>query len=147
MFLKSPAVIRLGKQKYFNYLPLLFCAKMFKIGDHKKNKNLIVKIMEKCKNSKQFEKYKKTLLEIIQEILPKCKVYLFGSRARCDHDEGADIDLALDNGKPIGHKTIYLIQEKIEETTIPLHVDLVDIQDAGEAIKKEIESEGILWKN
>jgi len=103
--------------------------------------------MKKCKSSERFKTYKKTLLKIIYKILPDCKVYLFGSRARCDHDEGADIDLALDNGIPINRKTLYAIKEKIEETTIPLHVDLVDIQDAGKTIKKEIENEGILWKN
>lgn len=29
-----------------------------------------------------FEQYKKTLLEIIKKHLPRCTIYLFGSRAR-----------------------------------------------------------------
>jgi len=95
----------------------------------------------------RFERYKKTLLDIIHELLPKCKVYLFGSRARKEHTQGADIDLALDNGKPVDVKIIYKIKEKIENSTIPLFVDLVDINTADETIKKEIESEGILWEN
>jgi len=94
----------------------------------------------------RFKEYKKTLLSIIQEFLPNCKVYLFGSRARQEHDEGADIDLALDNKKPIDLNIIYKIKNKIEESTIPLFVDIVDINNADEAIKKEIENEGILWE-
>jgi len=92
------------------------------------------------------EKYKKTLLDIIYEFLPHCRVYLFGSRVRKDHDEGADIDLALDNNKPIDLRIIFKINDKIEESTIPLFVDIVDINNSDQLIKKEIEGEGILWE-
>ena len=94
----------------------------------------------------KFEEYKKTLLRIIYEFLPECKVYLFGSRARQEHGQGADIDLALDNSKPIDLSVIYKIKNKIEESTIPLFVDIVDIHNADEVVKKEIENEGILWE-
>ena len=103
--------------------------------------------MSTCKNSNErFNRYKKILLEIIHEILPNCNVYLFGSRARCDHDQGSDIDLALDCQKPIELNKISQIKEKIEESIIPLFVDLVDIHTAGDTIKKEIKDEGILWE-
>ena len=95
----------------------------------------------------RFKKYKKELLNIIYQILPDCKVYLFGSRARGTNDQGADIDLALDNKKAIKLEDLFKIKEKIEESTIPLFVDLVDINSANEAILKEIKLEGILWKN
>ena len=94
----------------------------------------------------RFERYKKTLLNIINDILPHCKVYLFGSRARQEHDEGADIDLALDNQQAIDLRTLYKIKNRIEESTIPVFVDLVDIHSADETIKKEIKNEGILWE-
>jgi len=92
------------------------------------------------------EKYKNIFLDIIYEFLPNCRVYLFGSRARQEHEQGADIDLALDNRKPIDLKIIYQIKNKIEESTIPIFVDIVDVNNADESIKKEIESEGILWE-
>ena len=94
----------------------------------------------------RFEKYKKTLLCIIHKLLPNCKVYLFGSRARKEHTQGADIDLALDNNKPIDLNVMYKIKNKIEESTIPLFVDLIDINKADKKIKKEIQDEGILWE-
>jgi predicted nucleotidyltransferase len=91
--------------------------------------------------------YKQQLLEIIYEILPNCKVYLFGSRARQEHESGADIDLALDIGEPIAKKQLSFIQDKIEESTIPLSVDLIDLHNTTDALKKEIVSEGVLWEN
>ena len=102
--------------------------------------------MKKSKNS-GIERYKEKLLSIIVEVLPECKVYLFGSRARRDYDTGADIDLALDMGKEIAREKIYLIKEKMEETTIPLTVDIVDLYSASEQLQKDVKKEGILWKN
>jgi predicted nucleotidyltransferase len=92
------------------------------------------------------EKYKNILLDIIEKIIPGCKVYLFGSRARKEHDSGADIDLALDLGREIESKKISLIKEKIEETTLPLSVDIVDLHTAPEVLKNDIKSEGVLWE-
>lgn len=93
------------------------------------------------------EEYKIAILEIIEELLPGCKVQLFGSRARKDFSEGSDIDLAIDNGFPIDYKKIHALKEKFEESTIPLFIDIVDINSADEKIKNEIKRDGIVWKN
>lgn len=45
------------------------------------------------------EHYKKKFIEIITKHLPNTSIYLYGSRARKDHHEGANVDLALDNKK------------------------------------------------
>lgn len=95
----------------------------------------------------RLNRYKKTLLNIIHTHLPNCKVYIFGSRARKDHSQGSDIDLALDLGTKINQGKIYKIQDAIEESTIPLHVDIVDIHDISGKFKEEVLKEGILWKN
>lgn len=95
---------------------------------------------------KRFNRYKKILLDIIHKELPDCKVYLYGSRARNDHQSGSDIDIALDIGKPIDDKIMFKIKDKIEETTIPLNVDLVDFYMATGEFRKQIEKEGVLWK-
>ena len=60
---------------------------------------------------------------------------------------GADIDIALDNGKKIDSKKLMYIKDQIEESTIPLHIDVVDLATTSEKLKKEIEKEGVLWKN
>ena len=110
--------------------------------------------MEKLKininetSAERLERYKKILLKIIINKLPNTKVYLFGSRARSDHSQGSDIDLALDNaGKKIDFKIILNIYSKIEETSIPLTIDLVDLNNIDSNFKKAIEKERISWKN
>ncbi len=102
--------------------------------------------MGKEARKEHFERYKNKLLEIIKKRLPEGKVYLFGSRARGTQSSGADIDLALDDGKSIDLKLIMKLHGDIEDTTIPLSVDLVDLHDASDKLKEEVEKEGILWK-
>ncbi|EKD23320.1 MAG: DNA polymerase, beta protein [uncultured bacterium] len=94
-----------------------------------------------------FENYKNTLIDIIHNRVPNCKIYLFGSRARGTNQTGADIDLALDAKSVIDISIFYKIQDDIEETTIPLTIDLVDLFSASETLKNEVKKEGVLWKN
>ena len=89
--------------------------------------------------------YKDELITIINRFLPNARITLFGSRARKTHSSGADIDLALDTGKAIGLNTILDIKSAIEESTIPLFVDLVDENSAPSSLKKEINKDGIRW--
>ena len=91
------------------------------------------------------EKYKKNILEIINSYAPGSTVYLFGSRARNTHDLGSDLDLALDAGKKISLDDILSIKEAIEETTLPLFVDVVDMHAIDTDLKKEILKDGIVW--
>lgn len=93
------------------------------------------------------ERYKKILLEIIHKELPDCKVYLFGSRARGDNYPGSDIDLGLDAGKVIDISLIGKLLGIIEETNIPLYVDLVDLNSADDDFREKVISKGILWKS
>jgi len=93
------------------------------------------------------EKYKKKLLAIIHKYLPNCKVYLFGSRAINKEHAGSDIDIAFDIGKKISDDIISKILIDIEDTHIPMEVDIVDFQTVPEELKKDILIEGIVWKN
>ena len=93
------------------------------------------------------ERYKAILLKIIHDKLPDCKVYLYGSRARGDYQPESDIDLAIDNGKPIGFKVLASLLGEFEETNIPLKVDLIDLNDLDENFKKQVQKEMVLWTN
>lgn len=93
------------------------------------------------------ERYKQILIGIIHKYVPNCKIYLFGSRARGTHKEGADIDLALEAQEKISFMTILKIQRDIEETTIPVFVDVVDLDGTSDDFKNEVKRDGILWKN
>ena len=91
--------------------------------------------------------FKNKLLEIIHKHLPNCQVYLFGSRARATHQEGADIDIALDAGEKIDFRILFKINDEIEETTIPVFVDVIDLHAVSDTFKNEIKQDMILWQN
>lgn len=89
--------------------------------------------------------HKIELLRIIHTYLPDCKVWLFGSRATGKQRSGSDIDLALDNGQKISWNIITKMLRDIDETTIPMAVDLVDMYTVTEDFKNEVYQKGILW--
>jgi uncharacterized protein len=92
------------------------------------------------------EKYKQELLDIIQKHVPCCTIYLFGSRALDQERVGSDIDIALDSGTCIDRDKLLAIEIDIDETSIPMKIDLVDFQKASDELKKDILREGIRWK-
>ena len=96
--------------------------------------------------NQDFLRYKKKLLKIINEKLPNADVYLFGSRARETNYPGSDIDIAIDNKEKIDFKIILELYNQIEETTIPLMVDLVDLNNVSDSFRNEINKEAIKWE-
>lgn len=102
---------------------------------------------QNTENDDQFLQYKTALLAIIHKEIPTCKVYLFGSRARGTHRSGADIDLALDTGAVIDFSVLCRLYDAIEQTSIPVTVDLVDLYSTSNALRDEVKNEGILWEN
>ena len=92
-------------------------------------------------------KYKDILIPIIEKYLPTCRILIFGSRAIMQFQEGADIDVAIDDGKPIASRLIFRILDDIEESSLPVFVDVIDFQSASEDLKKEILRDGVVWKN
>ncbi|MBS1988042.1 nucleotidyltransferase domain-containing protein [Candidatus Dependentiae bacterium] len=92
-------------------------------------------------------RFKDELLKIIHKHLPGCQVYLFGSRARASHQEGADMDIALDTGEKIDFRILFKIKDEIEETTIPVFVDIIDLNSVSNSFKNEIKQDMIPWQN
>jgi len=92
------------------------------------------------------DEYKEKLIEIINKHLPTTKIYLYGSRARGDHAEGSDIDLAIDMGSPIDFTTLGTIKEEIEESTIPLFVDVIDVNVSSSDFIASIKKDWIKWQ-
>ena len=97
-------------------------------------------------NASVQEHYKKLIISIINNTIPSCTVYLFGSRARGTQGEGSDIDIAIDAGKPVSRFDLAQIKETIEESIIPYFVDAVDMQSTSMTMKNQILKEGIIWK-
>lgn len=92
--------------------------------------------------------YKKMILDAMNYHFPNAKVYLFGSRARKTHEEGADVDIAIDDqGKKISYHEIIRARSTLDNLLIPLEVDLVDLHAIPEELKKTILEEGELWRD
>lgn len=87
----------------------------------------------------------KELLLILKKYLPHTKIYLFGSRAKGTYNPGSDIDIALDNNSPIDWSILGAIKEEIADSNILLFIDIVDMNDVSDEIKKQIIRDGIPW--
>ena len=57
----------------------------------------------------------------------------------------SDIDIAIEGNIDISYE-ITLLREKLEESTIPRRIDVVDMHHAGKALCQRIRKEGIVWK-
>src|SRR3989344_4718651 len=98
-----------------------------------------------------FEAHKNGLLAIVwmyprgKAISDDSDAHLLAGAAGAANALGADIDLAVDAGKKVGIDTILNIKATIEETTIPLFVDVVDIHAVADDFKQEILKDALLW--
>lgn len=89
------------------------------------------------------DEYKEIILKICNKHLSEpYKLYLFGSRARGDDYFCSDIDLAIKTKEKNKNHKFALISEDLEESNIPLYVDLVDIDIAGKDFLQSIQKEG-----
>jgi uncharacterized protein len=91
-------------------------------------------------------KYKDIIMPILIKHAPSAKVILYGSRARGDFRDGADIDIALDMGKKMDILIISKIVGDLEESNIPIFFDIVDFWAVSESLQKEIVKDGIVWQ-
>ena len=91
--------------------------------------------------------YQDEIIDVFSRAVPNkaFSVYLFGSRARGQEENGSDADLAI-VGEQINRADLSLIREQWEYSTIPVMLDLVDTKDVGNALSSQIEKEKvILW--
>ena len=90
-------------------------------------------------------RYQEQMIDVFARAVPakKFEVYLFGSRARGDEEEGSDADLAI-SGTEIDRCDLSLIREQWEYSNIPMMLDLVDLKDINSALTEQIEKEKIL---
>ena len=76
-----------------------------------------------------------------------CAVYLFGSRAEGTHAPISDVDIAVLAEKDISRQ-LSRIRERLEDSTIPLVVDLVDLRNTTPDFLRQVQTQGIvIWKN
>lgn len=83
------------------------------------------------------------LAERLRAISAVQRVVLFGSRARGDHGPRSDIDLAVEaSGASVADRA--RMAELVEEAPTLVAIDLVRLDQADAALRREIEREGIV---
>ena len=76
-----------------------------------------------------------------------CTIFLFGSRARGVHRRSSDIDIGFSGlSESVFTKARDLLLSELEESVIPHHVDLVNIDTAPSDFKEVAMKEVIIWK-
>ena len=58
-----------------------------------------------------------------------CEVWVFGSRARGDHNPFSDIDLLYEGKTPLSLSLLGRIRTDLEDSDLPIKVDFVDIKE------------------
>lgn len=84
------------------------------------------------------------LRRLFQERLPAgCSVYLFGSRARGDATWNSDFDFWID--PTVDRKILVEIEEILEESFVPYHVDLVTTDQLKGEFGRQVRAEARRW--
>lgn len=73
------------------------------------------------------------------------RVFLFGSRARGDQRRTSDFDVAVLAAHPLPRGLLGRIREELEESRVPVPVDLVDLAEASAALREQVLREGREW--
>ncbi len=103
--------------------------------------------MAETVKSAQREEYLDRIRTLIVEGLAgtKVEIYLFGSYARGDATRLSDVDVAIDAADPLPTGCLTRLRERLEESTIPLTVELVDLGEADVEFRARVRREGVKW--
>ncbi len=81
------------------------------------------------------ERHYKIVIDILKKhLLPKDKVFVFGSRAKFISKKHSDLDLAI-----ITNTNLYNIREDFEESNLPFTVDVLYYNDIPQSFRDEID--------
>ena len=94
--------------------------------------------------TRALEEVRRIVLNIVDR---KGAVYLFGSWARGEATRLSDIDVAIDPPTPLPRGTLASVREQLEESSVPYHVDVVDLSRADPEFRRRVLAEGVLWSD
>lgn len=91
-------------------------------------------------NAEDFNIIRTFLFEPLQRA--GCKVAIFGSRARGDYRPFSDLDVLVDG--EVSSATLSVISEALEESNLPIRVDIVTERDLADTYRAQVRREMIL---
>jgi predicted nucleotidyltransferase len=79
------------------------------------------------------------LKQLITEYIQGCEIRVFGSRIHGTAKPYSDIDIALKCAKPIDRRALSRLKEALQESTLPIRVDVLDWDSISEEFRGVIE--------
>lgn len=112
-----------------------------------KRYSLVLKVNKQIDYKKEeefLEKFKEMVISLLKG--KRCKVYLFGSRARGDFKRHSDVDIAVSGlSEKEFRKFRWQLEDKLEESIVPFEADILNFDLLPEEMKEIIKKEGIRW--
>ena len=79
------------------------------------------------------------ILQVLQKNIPQAKFYIFGSRAKGNHKEYSDIDIAVKlEEETISADILGKILMEFSDSTLPYEVDVIDLNAIDDKFKNLI---------
>ncbi len=85
-----------------------------------------------------------TVERILTEHVPECAVRAFGSRATWTSKDYSDLDLAIVGSGPLDRRTLGRLKEALEDSDLPIRVDVLDWHSISESFRKVIERDYVV---
>ncbi len=83
---------------------------------------------------------------VVSRLAPhQARVYLFGSRADGSAHLSSDVDVAILPRSPLPTGLLAEVREALEDSLIPLRVDVVDLSETDRRFREAVLREGIPW--
>lgn len=87
--------------------------------------------------------HKSSTIKIIKAFYPHAHIYLFGSYARNQAQQGSDIDIAIDTGKRLTLHEWQFLWNLLDALPTAQKINLVDMHRISEKMRSAILKEGI----
>ena len=89
------------------------------------------------------DKHLQTIRKILAEHLPQARVLAFGSRVTGKPRTYSDLDLAVELANPLDIRTLCKLKDAMEDSDVPICVDIVDWHQASDEFKKSVSMQGM----
>ncbi|MCB1551742.1 MAG: nucleotidyltransferase domain-containing protein [Alphaproteobacteria bacterium] len=88
-------------------------------------------------------KHHKIVSDILYEYSPDRDVLVFGSRAKWSAKDKSDLDLCIMGDEPLPKKTMVALTDALEESSLPIKVDVVEWAKIEDGFREIIKRDGV----
>ena len=81
---------------------------------------------------------------ILDQYVPEREVRAFGSRVTGGNRPFSDLDIAICGTEPLEDSVVFQIGDALEESDLPINVDVVNLQQAGQHIVDAVRHRSIV---